>query len=297
MRLRSHAVGLMLIAILAGGCGTLVPPSRTAEEDLGTSTPQVERSDRPTLTATPVPTPLATMAPPPPKLVTVEPVEGTTLPLAARDGAPGLVACADLRPTTLEAIHASPSGAETRIGPEYDVLRATIERYGDDTEFGFRGQTFREFRLDATHVTFLGSNDEPEGPFSSIEVDLEDGRWGWAGMDGGCMLTGVPGRDWGMVNWVLDEDHEPPVEETRTLHLLATDHECVGDAHLVGRLAPAWVFLQPRTVQVQLFSKRVERDAECTDQEPTKVTVRLPEPLGGRELVDANPPPCRGCGG
>jgi hypothetical protein len=101
----------------------------------------------------------------------------------------------------------------------------------------------------------------------------------------------------GRVNWTLDPDLDAPTPKTRTLHLLATAYECVGDARLRGRLAPAWVFLQSDIVWVQLFAKRVERDAECTDQKPTKVTVRLPEPLGSRELVDANPSPCRGCGG
>lgn len=297
MRRPPGAARLLLIALLSVGCATVVPPPGSPEANLATPTTQAEPSLQSTPAPTPTATPVATMAPPPRELVTVEPVEGTTLPLAARDGAPGLVTCGDLRPTTLEAIHATPSGAETRIGPEYDVLRATIERYGDDGEFAFRGQTFREFRLDATNVTFLGSNDEPEGPYSSIEVDFKDGRWGWAGMDGGCTLTGVPGPDWSMVNWTLDEGHDLPTQATRTLHLLATDHECVGDARLVGRLAPAWVFLQARYVQVQLFSTRVGRDAECTDQEPTKITVRLPEPLGRRELIDVNPSPCRGCGG
>ena len=101
----------------------------------------------------------------------------------------------------------------------------------------------------------------------------------------------------GAVNWTLDPDFDPPTAKTRTLHLLATDYECVGEARLRGRLAPAWVFLQPNIVWVQLFARRLEPDAECIDQKPTKATVRLPEAVGKRELVDVNPTPCRGCGG
>lgn len=244
----------------------------------------------------PTPTPVGTMAPPPPELATVRPVAGTVLPIAARDGAPGLVACGRLRLTTLEALSAVPTGAEERQGEEYDVLRATIEQYGDDSEFMFRGQTFREFRLDATTVEFLGSKGLPEGPFSSISVAAPAGRWKRAGIDGGCVLTGQRGPEWGWVNWTLDGAYAPPTAKTRTLHLLTTDYECVGRAPLRGRLAPAWVFLEPGRVRIQLFSQLVH-DAKCGDQKPTKVTVRLPEPLGTRELVDANPEPCRGCGG
>jgi hypothetical protein len=294
---RGYAASLLLIGLVAAGCTTVVAPSARPDTALATPTPLADVSSPPMSPVRPAPTPVATMASPPPALATVEPVEGTTLPLAGRDGAPGLVLCGALRPTTLEAIHAAPAGAEARIGPEYDILRATIERYGDDPEFGFLGQTFREFRLDATNVTFLGSNDEPEGPYSSIDVAFSDGAWRWSGMTGGCKLTGVPGPEWGSVNWTLDTDFDPPTEDSRTLHLLATDSECVGDASLEGRLAPAWVFLQPNVVWVQLFATRLEPGAECTDQEPTKITVRLPEPLGRRELIDTNPLPCRGCGG
>lgn len=297
MQRRRHAPSLLLIAFLVVGCVTDFPRSAPPDAAVATPTPHVDATTTTTPSASPAPTLVPTMAPPPPELVTVEPVEGTTLPIAARDGAPGLVACGSLRPTTLEAILAAPNGAETRIGPEYDILRETIERYGDDSEFGFAGQTFREFRLDATNIEFLGSNDEPEGPYSSIDVELSGGDWGWSGMTGGCKLTGVPGPEWGAVNWTLDPDFDPPTAKTRTLHLLATDYECVGKARLRGRLAPAWVFLQPRTVWVQLFATRLEADAECTDQQPTKVTVRLPEAVGRRELVDGNPTPCRGCGG
>ena len=237
------------------------------------------------------------MAPPPPGLATVAPVAGTVLPIAARNGAPGLVACGNLRPTTLEALLAVPTGAEERQGTEYDVLRSTIEQHGDDSEFRFRGDTFREFRLDATTVEFLGSKGLPEGPFSSITVAAPAGHWQVTGMDGGCVLTGQPGPGWGWVNWTLDPAYERPTAKTRTLHLLATDYECAGRTPLRGRLAPAWVFLEPGRVRVQLFAQLVKPGATCVDVKPTKVTVRLPEPLGARELVDANPEPCRGCGG
>jgi hypothetical protein len=289
------AAVFIAFALLAGGCTSEIAPSAlpsVAVPILAASPFAVA-----TLTVSPDPTPVATMAPPPPELVTVEPVEGTTLPIAGRDGAPGLVSCGRLRPTTLDAIFATPAGAERLVGQEYDVLRATIERYGTDAEFGFRGETFREFRLDETSIVFLGSNNEPEGPYSHIDVAFMDGRWDWAGMSGGCRLTGEPGPEWGAVNWTLDPAFDAPTAKTRTLHLLATDYECVGDARLRGRLAPAWVFLYPKAVLVQLFATRVEPDAECTDQKPLKVTLRLPEPLGSRELVDANPEPCRGCGG
>jgi hypothetical protein len=293
---RRLAATLAMVALLVVGCTpTIVPTVSLQAEATPTGRPTASPAPSPTPTA--AATPVQTMASPPPDLTVVEPVDGTNLPLAARDGAPGLVSCGQLRPTTLEALVAVPTGAETGVGAEYDVLRSTIATYGDDPEFAFRGQTFREFRLDATNVTFLGGMGDPEGPFSTIDVRLSDGQWRWAGMTGGCKLTGAPGPGWGAVNWTVDPAFADPTPKTRTLHLLATDYECVGGARLRGRLAPAWVFLQPHIVWVQLFAQLPEPGAECTDQKPTKVTVRLPEPLGTREVADANPTPCRGCGG
>ena len=293
---RSIVTLLAAAALLAGACSGDMGPS-TSLEAAATTTGVSSASAVPSATDAFVPTPVVTMAPPPPELQTVAPVDGTDLPIAARDGAPGLVACGRIRPTTFSALLAVPAGAETREGEEYDVLRSTIAQYGDDTEFGFRGDTFREFRLDATTVEFLGSKGHPEGPFSSISVAFSDGHWRWAGMDGGCVMRGQPGPGWGLVNWTLNAAFDPPTAKTRTLHLLATEYECAGDAPLRGRLAPAWVFLQPESVVVQLFAQLVTPDADCGDVKPTEVTIRLPEPLGTRELVDANPTPCRGCGG
>ena len=151
---RSIVTLLAAAALLAGACSGDMGPS-TSLEAAATTTGVSSASAVPSATDAFAPTPVVTMAPPPPELRTVAPVEGTDLPIAARDGAPGLVACGRIRPTTFEALLAVPAGAETRAGEEYDVLRSTIAQYADDAEFGFRGDTFREFRLYATTVEFL----------------------------------------------------------------------------------------------------------------------------------------------
>lgn len=258
---RRIATLLVATALLAGACSADMGPS-TSLEAAAATTGVSSASAVPSPTDAAAPTPVVTMAPPPPELRTVAPVDGTDLPIAARDGAPGLVACGRIRPTTFEALLAVPAGAETRAGEEYDILRSTIAQYGDDAEFGFRGDTFREFRLDATTVEFLGSKGHPEGPFSSISVAFSDGHWRWAGMDGGCVMNGQPGPEWGWVNWTLNAAFDPPTAKTRTLHLLATEYECAGDTPLRGRLAPAWVFFEPESVRVQLFAQLVQPEAD-----------------------------------
>jgi hypothetical protein len=309
---RRHVAALLAgSALLATACAPAPSPlgTVTAVTSSANSTP----SAAPGSSARPTATPVVTMAPPPRELTTVEPVKGTTLPIAGRDGAPGLVACDRIPPNTLEAILAVPTGAENREGDEYDVLRMTIAQYGDDPEFNFRGDTFREFRPDDASVEFLGSKGHPEGPFSSISVAKTDGLWGWAGMDGGCKLTGVPGSDWGWVNWTLDPAFADPTPKTRTLHLLATDYKCVGERPAprpalaglgvpvpacrdspVVRTAPLWrrSVHEPEADQGHGASARATGEAGADRQQPLPVPWlrRLARPVASSgQRKDARP--------
>lgn len=262
------------------------------------ASPTVEPSGQgPALTPVPTALIVATSSSPD-GLPTLEPVAGTDLPLAGRDRAPGPVGCGSVGPTTYEALTAGPVGAERLAGPEYDVLRQTIAQYGNDQEFAsLKVATFREFRLDDDRVEFLGDVGRPEGAFATVSVAFDGAEWRWAGMDGGCAVTGEPGAGWGTVNWTLDSAFDPPNADTRDLHLLATEAACTLATPLQGRLAPAYVFLEPDRVRIQMFARTADIGALCDGMQPTSVTITLPEPLAGRELEDANPEPCRGCGG
>jgi hypothetical protein len=293
--MRRSAIGpvvvvmVLTVAACSAAVDSIVSPSVRTPGPSATAAAPTEP-----LTASPP----ATVAALPTAIASLSPVDGTDLPLAGRDGAPGMVSCGRVGPTPIEALTAGPAGAEDLDGPEYDVLRATIERYGDDPEFtGLKRATFREFRVEDGLVEFLGDIGRPEGTFPTVTAAFDGTRWSWAGMDGACLVRGEPGDGWGSVNWTLDPTFADPNAKTRTLRLLATEAECTALAPLEGRLAPAFVFLGPNDVRVQLFARTVEVNAPCDGIEPTAVSVKLPEPLGDRWLVDANPTPCRGCGG
>jgi hypothetical protein len=233
----------------------------------------------------------------------LDPVEGVVLPIAGRGGAPGAISCNGLGRFTYEWIAAQPTGAEKLPGPEFDVLRDTIGQYGGDPEFAFDGLTFREGHRDAASVVFLGDLGGPEGPFAHIDVAFDGATWKWAGMSGGCRLVGEPGDGWGGANWVLDPAFDRPSAGSRKVHLLVSEVECNPGVPIEGRLAPAYVFYEPRTVRIQVFVKSVDPPGSCDGLKPTTlgppvaVTLVLPNPLGARKLEDATPEPCRGCGG
>lgn len=289
-------VGAAVAAIGLAGLTALRPPS-VDPATVSPAKPTAVPSPRDPV-PTPAPTPVATTSASPTALPSMEPVAGTDLPLAGREGAPGPVGCGRVGPTTYEALTAGPVGAERLVGPEYDVLRETIAAYGDDPEFAaLKAATFREFRLDDERVEFLGDIGSAEGTFPTVSAAFDGVMWRWAGMDGACVVTGQPGAGWGSVNWTLDPAFDALTVDTRQLRLLATEAECTRREPLDGRLGPAYVFLEPDRVRVQLFARTVEVGAACDGIGATAVTLRLPEPLDRRPLEDANPVPCRGCGG
>ncbi len=213
MRHRVIATPVLVLALTVAACSPAGRSTAPSASNAVASTP----SERPTQIAT---APLATSTPASTTTADLLPVEGTDLPLAGRDGAPGPVSCGGVGPTTLEALTEGPVGAERLHGPEYDVLRETIARYGDDPEFApLKTATFREFRPSDGRVVFLGDSGSEEGTFPTVTAIFDDTRWGWAGMDGACQATGEPGVGWGAVNWVVDPGFDRPSADTVTLHL------------------------------------------------------------------------------
>ena len=168
-----------------GPCGGAVVGTFLVACALTLTACATDRPSTPSSSTAPVPSAAASASASTDPLADLEPVAGTDLPLAGRDGAAGLVRCGDVGPTTYAGLTAGPVGAERLAGPEYDVLRATIAQYGDDPEFALlKAATFREFRLDARTVRFLGDVGGAEGPFPSVT----------AAVDGGQLALGRHGR-------------------------------------------------------------------------------------------------------
>ena len=306
-QLISGPVGAILVAAMLSGCASGgSQPSPSAASQAST---RPEQTALPTVVATslePIPTPtsvaVASPTAPPPVSADLQPVEGSVLPIAGRDNAPGAISCGGLGRFTFASIP-TPTGAEDLPGPEFDVLRSTIARYGDDPEFAsLKAATYGEVQRDASSVVFLGDLGSPEGPFAVVRASFDGAAWKSAGM-GDCRLVGEPGDGWGAANWVIDPAFHAPTAKSRKLHLLVSEVDCNPSVPVVGRLAPAYVFLERGKVRIQLFIRTVEPPGSCEGiaptalGPPTAVTLTLPEPLGTRKLKDATPEPCRGCGG
>jgi hypothetical protein len=290
----SGLVAAILIGAMVGGCASVDEPSSSPTTSQTASGPEL--TPVPTVAATPSPTVLPSPMTLPPVSGDLGPIDGNVLPIAARDGAPGAISCNGLGPFVFETL-GLPAGAEDRPGPEFEVLRATIARYGDDPEFALKTATFREVYRDASSVVFLGDRGHPEGPFAHVEASFDGASWKWAGMGGGCRLGGEPGSKWAAANWTLDPVFRKPTSTTRKLHLLVSEVECSPSVPVVGRLAPAFVFYEPGKVRIQVFVLAKQPKGSCDGTKATAVSLTLPESLGSRKPEDVTPEPCRGCGG
>lgn len=223
-----------------------------------------------------------------PAVESMAPAEDDVLPLAGRDGVPGMLRCESFGPRfTFEAL-TNPTGAELGVGPEFDALRAvTVGRPDRD---GSLGPTFREVARDSQNVLFLYERDgfavADGGRFIAIMV-VRDGT-GWRmGNYGDCFLMAVPSPGYGRANWALDPAFKAPGPDTRTLHLLVREEACSGGRSASGRISPAFVTWNANELVIEVFVLTLPGDHECPGVPATPAKLRLPVPLGNRTMFDA----------
>jgi hypothetical protein len=218
------------------------------------------------------------------------------LALAGRDGAPGLLTCANM-PITFDALGA-PLGAEVRVGPEYDALRTYS--VGAPDRDGSLGPSFREVSRDSANVLFLREPDQPgvveAGPYLVEKVTFDGTAWRATG-GGDCRPQGVPGAGFGQATWKLDPAFSRPHADTRTLHLLVMELSCSGGQSASGRISPAFVVVSRDEIAIEVFVEGKPGGGDCQSNPDTPATLRLPSPLGDRTLFDVGTVGLGGSGG
>jgi hypothetical protein len=254
------------------------PPSSRSAPPTNAPTPEVEQTPRP----------VESMAPDP----------DDVLPLAGRDGLPGSLYCGPYMPFSFDALD-QPTGAEDRVGPEFDVLRSSVG--GDPVPGGDYGPdpTFREVARDATAVLFL--YEVPAGTLEGfrylyIVVERDGIDWRWAG-SGDCTPRAVAPPGFGGATWTLDPAFRAPGRDTRTLHILVHELACSSGRSAAGRMSPAFVTWDAKEVAIEVFVQTLPGEQECPGAPSASATLRLPVPLGDRTLFDAGTIGLGGSGG
>lgn len=225
------------------------------------------------------------------------PAADDVLPLAGRDGLPGTLECLGMA-FGFDAL-AAPQGAEDRVGPEFDVLRATAGTDPDPGGDYGPDPTFREVARAANAVLFL--HERPPDTledfrYLSIRVEWDGNEWSWAG-SGDCTPRAVAPPGYGGATWTLDPTFRAPGADTRTLHILVQELACSSGRTASGRISPAFVTWDTREVVIEVFVQFIPGGQDCQGGPPTPATLRLPVPVGARTLFDAGTIGLDGTGG
>ena len=274
-----------LLPLPAAGCWEL--SASIDDRVVGTAVVDVVDSAVPGVSANPSTGPTPEVEPTPWPEGSMAPAVNDVLPLAGRDGSPGSLYCGPYMPFGFEALDA-PTGAEDRVGPEFDVLRSSAASDPDPGgDFG-PDPTFREVARDANAVLFLY-----EQPPDTIEdfrylyklIERDGIEWHLTN-SGDCTPRAVPPPGYGPATWTLDPASRAPDRDTRTLHILVQELACSSGRSASGRISPAFVTWDEREIVIEIFVESAPGGGDCQGVPPTLATLRLPIPVGGRTLVD-----------
>ena len=218
------------------------------------------------------------------------PVVGEVLPDATSGSESATVTCGgkSFPASGLEA----PTGAETATGPEYDALRAAFQTFGDAVP-GAAGWSWRLAGRDDSRAIFLARTDDLGPPgWVDAHVSLDNGEWHADGM-GQCDPRVVLSADFGPATWALDPAYPAPGAETVELHVLVWEQACSSGSPATGRISAPVIVLGGTTVTITLGVRPLGGGQTCPGPPGTPATLRLPEQLGSRTLLDGGTIPPR----
>jgi len=185
-------------------------------------------------------------------------------------------------PTLLD----EPANAELEEHPSAAALRAAIAEVGPDIDM-----------LPPSGYWLVGRDDraaqylarDPRGAdtdfvFASIENDGTGwSNGGWGGCRPEIVLDGL-----NVASWILDPDAPAPDAAARTFTALVTERTCTGGKPMGARLQAPSIVSGADAVLVVFAARPLEGDSfDCPGNPPSRVVVRLDEPLGERRLLDA----------
>ncbi len=213
------------------------------------------------------------------------------------DGGPGELFCNEVFPVSgLTAL----TGAEDRVGPEFDVLRATLADPGfADSAADINALSWREAGRTGDTVVFLAEKPGNEDERYWLELSLRlDPAAGWQFIGGGdCQPRALLPAGVGPATWVFDPAYPEPNAQDSTVHLLVTETVCASGQSAIDRLAPAYVVASPYRIDITIGVHERPGAQECPGNPPVAVEINLGTAIGDRPLIDPNAPPPDGSSG
>ena len=135
-------------------------------------------------------------------------------------------------------------------------------------------------------MTFL-ARDQGGGGFAY--VTLHRGVAGWEfDSFGSCPASVVLAKGFGNASWILDAGAPPPGAGDTEFVAMVTEEACASGRPADGRIAPPTVIYEATRILV-IFAVRSAPPNEfhtCQSNPPTRVVVKLTQPIGQRHLLD-----------
>lgn len=177
-----------------------------------------------------------------------------------------------------------------------DVLRRHIELRGRPTDLGSFEDWIEAVRIDRSFVLYILPEAQPydaalgEVPwYPYLRLAKRDARWtsNW----GGCEPQ--PAVERGVIAEFRLAPGVQLTEDSREVDVLVTETTCNSGEDARGRVLPPEVFIGVETVTIVMAIRPRDGAHTCPSNPPTPFVLQLPEPLGGRRLLDGSSIPPR----
>jgi hypothetical protein len=210
----------------------------------------------------------------------IEPSAEPSVALPIDPGVAGLT-CGDglvFHPSLL----AEPGHAETDPDAAADALRVEID--GSASELMLPRSGWVRVAQLADRVQFVAPDGGGDGWFVAGFL-VRDGRW-TLDLMGECQPEVVLPAGVSRAEWRLDPAFPPPAADDRQIHVLINELACASGQSPQGRVLPPIVASGPTAVTIAILVTNRPGGQDCLGNPDFPVVVDLPEPLGGRQLLD-----------
>jgi hypothetical protein len=180
-------------------------------------------------------------------------------------------------------------GAELDPDPAAEALRQEIAASPPEAGLPVNGW-IRVAQL-ATRARFVARGPSDTG-WVQYGAALRDGQWQLE-LVGQCRLQPFAPEGVTVGVWWLDPAAPPPGPEAARVSILLNELACSSGASPEGRVLPPAIVEAETTLTVTILIRRRPGGNDCQGTSPFAMTIDLPEPIGGRRLLDGGVYPPR----
>lgn len=185
---------------------------------------------------------------------------------------------------------AAAASAETAADPAAEALRRHLATDNVEVD-GLPDAGWIEAVRSGSQVLYLAPEPTSEGSWHFVTVDLEAGAWDVGGW-GGCALQPDVGPSLGIATFRIAPGARIGPDQTQ-IDVLVTERACNSGEDARGRIVTPAITLDPERVVVTFAVRPRPGGQSCPSNPETPFVLELPEPLGGRPLLDGSSVPPR----